>query len=247
MESKTKKIIALTAVAIAVITVIFIIPGSDDSNTMNFNGTEYTYEELTDEFGTEVVDGKTGVPLGDIILATNFADLDSDTQNETLFRIMADDGWQKNVTWGDLQTGILVEKDLMTCFPDLPGAYKVKNLASIDDVAIGPIAIIQADASWGSATETTWTELFAEIDEVNFTDNNQNMAGIELVNVFNYSGFSDLENATFTFEGADGYAKSVNYTEIQAGYLVEDDYKTYFLNLSGQYRVRNIIRIIVEY
>ena len=44
-------IIALTAVAIAVITVIFIIPGSEPG-IMNFNGTDYTFEELKTEFGT---------------------------------------------------------------------------------------------------------------------------------------------------------------------------------------------------
>ena len=75
----------------------------------------------------------------------------------------------------------------------------------------------------------------------------QDMTGLALVDVFNHTGFTDIENATFTFVGVDGYEKSVNYTEIVDGYLVEDEMKSYFLNLTGQYRVKNIIRIIVEY
>jgi len=243
---KKMTISALVAViAVMIVGVVVIMPGSGPG-TMNFNGTEYTYEELVAEFGTQELDGMTGVPLDSIIMSTDFADLNPEAQNETFFQITAEDGWQKNVSWVDIHSGILVEEDLMTYFADLPGAYKVKNVASIDDIDIGPIAIITADASWGSATETTWTELFAEIDEATFTDNNQDMTGIELVDVFEYAGFSDLGNATFTFVGVDGYEKSVNYTEVQAGYLVEEDNKTYFLNLSGQYRVKNIIRIIVE-
>ena len=242
-----KKIIALTAVAIAVITVIFIIPGSNEPDVMNFNGTDYTYEELETEFGTEVVDGATGIPLGDIILATNFADLDSDTQNETLFRVIADDGWEKHVSWTDIQSGILIEEEHMTYFPGLHSAYNVTNVASIDDIDFGPLAIINLDANWGGSTETTWTELFAEIDEVSFTDNNQNMTGLSLVDVLNYTGFTDLENATITIEGVDGYSKTVTYTDIQTGYLLEEEMKSYFLDLTGQYQIRNIFRITVQY
>lgn len=247
MDKKIMIIALVAVIAIVLVAIVLVMPDNHEPDTMNFNGTDYSYDALVTEFGTEEVDGKTGVPLDDIILSTSFADLDSDSQNETLFRLMANDGWQKNISWTDIQTGILVEEDYMTYFPDLPGAYKIKNLASIDDVAIGPIAIIEADASWGSATETTWTELFAEIDEVSFTDTNQDMTGLGLIDVFNYTGFSDLENATITIEGVDGYSKTVNYTDIQTGYLIEDGMKSYFLDLGGQYRIKNIFRITVEY
>ncbi len=239
-------IIALATVTIAVITVIFIIP-ADEPSTMNFNGTDYTYEELVAEFGTEVVYGATGIPLGDIILSTNFAGLDSDTQNETLFKVLADDGWEKHVSWTDIQTGILIEEKHMTYFPGLHSAYNVTNVVSINDVDLGPLAIINPDANWGGSTETTWTELFAEIDEVNFTEHNQDMTGLSLLDVLNYTGFTDLENATITIEGVDSYSQTVTYTDIQTGYLIEEEMKSYFLDLGGQYRIRNIFRIIVEY
>ena len=245
MDKKALIITLLLVAALMVIAAVINLP-AEETDTMNFNGTDYTYSDLESEFGTKDANGMTGVPLDKVILSTDFADLDSDSQNETLFCLIAEDGWQKNVSWSDMQTGILVETDQMAYFPDLPGAYKIKHLASIDDVDLGPVAIILADGNWNSATETTWSELFAEVDVVNFTDNDQALAGLNIVDVLHYAGFDDLENATFTFEGVDGYVKSVNYTEIQSGYLLEDGMKTDFVNLDGQYHIKNVIRITVE-
>ncbi len=247
MDKKIMIIALIAIVAIVLVAVVFVMPGSDGPDIMTFNGAEYTYEELEAEFGTEVVDGATGIPLGDIILSTHFADLDSDTQNETLFKVTADDGWEKHVSWTDIQSGILLEAEHMTYFPGLHSAYNVTNVVSIDDVDLGPLAIINPDERWSGSIETTWDELFAEIDEVSFTDNNQDMTGLSLIDVFNYTGFSDLENATITIEGVDGYSKTVTFTDIQTSYLLEEDMKSYFLDLGGQYRIRNIFRITVQY
>ncbi len=247
MDKKIMIIALIAIVALVLVAVVFVIPGSNEPSTMNFNGTDYTYEELETEFGTEVVDGATGIPLGDIILSTHFADLESDTQNETLFKVTADDGWQKHVSWTDIQSGILIEAEHMTYFPGLHSAYNVTNVVSIDDVDLGPLAIINPDERWSGSSEVTWTELFAEIDEVSFTDTNQDMTGLALIDVLNYTGFSDLENATITIEGVDGYSRTVTFTDIQTGYLLEEDMKSYFLDLGGQYRIRNIFRITVEY
>jgi len=246
-----KKVAIIGAIVVVVVVVaaigIFLMSGDRSGTAMNFNGTEYTWDELEDEFSSKTAGTYTGIALSDIMNATAFGDLDSDTQNETLFRITADDGWQKNVSWMDMQSGILVEEDCMTFLPDLPGAYKVKNVASIDDVPLGPIMILKEGGTMADNAEVTWAELSGALDEVPFTQNNQDYTGMELVDVFEYAGFADLGNATFTFEGVDGYAKSVNYTEVQSGYLVEDGYKTVFVNLPGSYKVKNIIRIAVEY
>ena len=125
---------AVVAIIVIVAAVYFVVlddvedEDGNDEGTMSFNGVDYTWEELNTEFGTKVVDGSTGISLSAIINATDFANLTSDERNETLFKIMADDGWQKNVSWTDLQTGILMEEDYKTYFPYLPGAYKVKNV-----------------------------------------------------------------------------------------------------------------------
>ena len=241
--SKIGIIAVIAVVAVVVLAMVFLLPGGDtEATTMTFNGMDYTWEELETEFGTENVDGNTGVPLGDIIEVSNFGDLPSDDQNKTLFRVMADDGWQKNVSWIDLQSGILIEEDRMTFFPDLPSAYKVSNLVSIEDIPLGPLAIIKADSSWGSSAEVTWDELFDELDEITI----QGDSGVALVDVLEYAGFTDLENATFIIEGVDGYSKSVNWTSIQTGLLIEVNHMSSFPDLTGQYKIRNIIRITVE-
>ena len=243
MDKKIGIIAVIALVAVVIIAMVFLLPGGGtEETTMTFNGVDYTWDELEAEFGTENVDGNTGIPLGDIIEASNFGDLPSDDQNKTLFRVMADDGWQKNVSWIDLQSGILIEEDRMTYFPDLPSAYKVSNLISVEDVPLGPLAIIQANSNWGASAEITWDELFDELNETTIQGN----TGVALTDVLEYAGFTDLENATFTIEGVDGYAKSVNWTSIQTGILIEDKYESSFPDLTGAYKVKNIIRITVE-
>ena len=242
-------IVAVIAVlALVVLSLVFVFndgdDGGDDETTMTFNGVDFTWSELESEFGTEVVDGNTGVPLGEIILTSSFGELESDDQNKTLFRITAEDGWQKNVSWTDLQSGILVEEDLMTYFPDLPGAYKVKNLATIEDIPLDPLAIINPNSNWGGSAEITWDELFTELNVTTF----QNADAVAFEDVLDYAGFSDLdlENATFTIVGVDGYSKDVTWTNVQNGVLILDGHKSDFTDLTGAYKVRNIIRIIVD-
>jgi hypothetical protein len=150
MSSKMALIagVVVAVVVVAAVGYVVLSGGEDESDKLAFYGSEYSWSELVDEFGTKTVGNYTGVPLSAVLNATDFGELPSDVKNETLFRITADDGWQKNVSWKDMQSGILVETDLMTYFPNLPGAYKVKNVATIDDVDIGPIAFIKSGASW---------------------------------------------------------------------------------------------------
>jgi hypothetical protein len=251
-----KKMIGVIAVVLVAVMVIaagyFVIQNKNEGGTnigdtvMTFNGSNYTWNQLEEDFGNKTVDGNVGISLSDIMNATAFGGLNFDIQNETLFSITAAD-WQKNVSWMDLQAGILMEIDFKTYFPNLPGAYKVKNVVSIDVVPLGPIMILKAGGTMSDNVEVTWSELSAELDEVSFTHNNQNYSGMELVDVFEYAGFTGLGNASFTFEGVDAYSKTVNYAEVQTGYLVVDGYKTVFENLSGGYKIKNIIRITVEY
>ncbi len=240
-------IIATVVMVIVVLAAFVFLGGEDDPETMNFNGTDFTWEQLEDEFGTRTIGANTGVSLSAIMNSTAFADLESDDQNKTLFRITADDGWTKNVSWMDLQSGILMEDDMMTFFPNLPSSFKVKNVASIDDVPLGPLMIIKVGGSMRDNSELTWAGISAALDEVTVSISGQDTQAMKMADVFALASFTGLENATFTFEGVDGYSKSVNYTEVQNGYLVEDGQKTYFVNLSGSYRVKNLVRIWVEY
>ncbi|MCK5397028.1 MAG: hypothetical protein KAJ33_02110, partial [Thermoplasmata archaeon] len=76
--SKIGIIAVIAVVAVVVLAMVFLLPGGDtEATTMTFNGMDYTWDELEAEFGTENVDGNTGVPLGDIIEASNFGDLPS--------------------------------------------------------------------------------------------------------------------------------------------------------------------------
>ena len=161
--------VVVAVVVVAAVGYVVLSGGENDNDKLTFYGSEYSWSQMVDEFGTVTVGNYTGVSLSAVLDATDFGELPSDVQNETLFQITADDGWQKNVSWRDLQSGIIVEADLMTYFPDLPGAYKVKNVVSVEYVEMGPIAIILEGASWTESAELTWDDLFEELNATSFT------------------------------------------------------------------------------
>jgi hypothetical protein len=243
-------VVAVVAiVAIVAVAAILMMPRDDDGNgdewKINFNGIEYTWDELAANFTARAVGDKTGYSLSDIMNSTDFASVPGEDQNNTMFRITADD-WTKNVSWMDLQSGIIVETDHMAYFPDLPGAFKVKNVASIDDVPLGPIMFLKVGGSMADNVELTWAEL-STLNEVTIQVSGQDTQALSLAAVLEYAGFTGLENATVTIEGVDGYSKDVNWTLVQDGYLIEDGMKSYFEGQPGSFRVRNVIRVWVEY
>lgn len=238
-------IIAIVVVVAMVVVAFFMFGGDSADDAMTINGQATTWDDIS-ELEMKTVNGNEGVSLSAILNETDFADLPDDDKEIALFTIIAEDGWQKNVSWLDMQTGILQEEDMMTNFPDLLGAYKIKNVVSIEKVELGALAIIKADASWSSSAELTWTGMFDELDTVNFTAG-QDYEGTRIERVLEYAGFTDLTNSTLiTIVGADGYSKTVNWTSVQNGYLVEEHHMSAFPDLSNKFKVRNIIRIVVE-
>lgn len=47
------------------------------------------------------------------------------------YNIIGDDGYQKTVSWKNMQSGLLTQ-DKMVVFPDLPRAFRVKNVVEIE-------------------------------------------------------------------------------------------------------------------
>lgn len=238
-------------VAVVLLAAIMMLPddeGDGNEKKIIFNGVDYTWKQLEANFTARTIGDKTGIPLGDIMNSTAFASVNSDEQNNTLFRITAEDGWTKNVSWTDIQSGIIIQTDSMTYFPNLPGSFKVKNVASIDDVPLGPIMFIKVGGSMADNAERTWTGLSDAMSEVTVQISGQDVEAMRLLEVLGNAGFNEgLENATITIEGVDGYSKEVNWTMALDGYLVEDGMKSYFEGQPGSYRIRNVIRVWVEY
>ncbi len=241
--------IALAVVIVIIVGIVYVVipdgEGDGSEGGMEFNGQDFSWEELSEDLETKTVDGKEGLGLSDILNKTSFGDELDDDKNETLFTIMAEDGWQKNVSWVDMMRGILLEEDSMTHFPHLTSAYKVKYVVSINKIDLGPLALVDPSGSWDSSVELTWDGLFEDLTATSFTSGADTYDGINLTAVLEHAGFTDLANHTYTITGVDGYSKDVNWTSVQNGYLVLDNNMSVFPDLTNKYKIRNIIRIEV--
>ncbi len=248
MDKKIGIVIGVVAVIVVIGIVVYpLLPDAGQTGGgMTFNGADYTWNELNETFESKTVDGNTGISLSAILNATEFANLTEKEKNETLFSVVASDGWTKYVSWSDLRQGILLEANTTAYFPHLPNAYKVKNLDIIDDVPLGQLAIIMAGEPWSASAELTWDEVFDGLATENFTHNADNYTGVNMTAVLEYADFSDLTNYTYTIEGVDGYSMTVTWADVQNGYLVLDQYKSVFPHLDNSFKVRNIIRIYME-
>ncbi len=249
--------IALVVVAVIIIGILYaVLPDGeaiDTGDAMEFDGHEYTWDELAEDLETKTVDGKEGLALSDILNLTAFGNELDDDKNETLFTIIAEDGWQKNVSWMDMMQGILLEEDTASYFPHLPKAYGIRDVESIEKIELGALVVMDMDpdASFkGSSIEFTWDGIFEELDIVQFTKDGVSYEGVELADVLEHAGFTDLANRTYTITGVDGYSKIVDWDSIQNGYLVLDEFKSFFPDLPddqiNKFKVRNVIRIEVN-
>ncbi len=241
--------IALAVVVVIIIGIVYVVIPDGDTidtgDTVEFDGQDYSWDDLAEDLETKTVDGKEGLALSDILNLTAFGDELDDDKNETLFTIIAEDGWQKNVSWNDMMQGILLEENTATYFPHLPGAYKIRDIASINEIDLGALAIVDPNGSWSSSVELTWDGIFNDLNTTQFTSGDITYDGVELVEVLEYAGFTDLANKTYKITAVDGYQKDVGWIDIQNGYLILEDNMSVFPDLTSKYSIKNIIRIEV--
>jgi len=137
MEAKRlNMILGILAVAILVSScAVFAytqIPKGDTTKVV-VNGTDYTRNDIITYFGSvDFVANEQefeGVRLSDIILDTGLA-----SPSGYQYKISASDGYQKDVTWEDMQNGFLVEDEFKTVFPELTKSFWVTDVISIEVV-----------------------------------------------------------------------------------------------------------------
>ncbi|MDD4308231.1 MAG: hypothetical protein PHU53_05430 [Thermoplasmata archaeon] len=257
--SKMIAVIAVVVVAVIVAAAVgyYVLQGEDEQTelTVSFNGSEYTYDEMLEEFGTMTVDDTEGISLSAIVNDTGVENPETKT-----FVLKADD-YAMAVNWTLLQSGILtlvedVDEDsgnetayLMTLFPGMPGAYKVKYLTDIETAELSPIVC--------NGLEFYLDYMPRKVNEKTVTYNDTySPTGWSLSDIVNYTDLADPETHNYTIVGYDAadeepwYNKTVTWDGMLGGVLVEEDVRTAFdesteFARSG-YRVRNVIEIIVE-
>lgn len=257
-------LIAVLVVAVVAVAAVgyFVMSGSDggedpaDTLTASINGSDYTYAEMTEEFGTKTVDGKVGVPLSAIVNDTSLAN-----PGTYAYVLKASDDYAMAVNWTVLQSGIVtlveeVDEDtgnetsyLMTVFPDLPSAYKVKNFATIENKVMSPIVC--------NGLEYYLDYMPKRVSEKTITFNDTYQpTGWSLSDMVNYTGLANPQSHNYTIVGYDAtddepwYNKTVTWDGMMGGIIVEQDVRSAFDNSTdfarNSYRVRNVVEIIVE-
>ena len=109
-----------------------LIPQGDASLVV-VNEVDYSWDaiftdfEMTDFIASE--EKYQGVLVSSILLDTGLENPESHT-----YRFTGLDGYQKDVTWQDVQNGYLVEDEHKVVFPNQTRSFWVKDLASIEVV-----------------------------------------------------------------------------------------------------------------
>jgi len=202
------------------------------------DGKVYDLEKLFDTFSTRTIMGSneveyTGIPLSDLINDTGLV-----SQENHQYRIIAGDGYAKNVTWVDLYHGVLVEKDTMTAFTHLPGKYRVREVVEIKKVNTNTITV----NDW----LYTWDQPFDKLDEVTMEDNESTThTGVRLSDLVNDTGLDGPETYAYNISAADGYYKEVSWENMTEGLLAKDGRRSVFPELEKKYWVSDIIEIEV--
>ncbi len=99
----------------------------EDTDTIEVNGNEYTWDEIFQDHKTIELGDHEGVMLSDLINDTGLEDPEGHE-----YKIIAADGYVKTVSWDDMMNGIIVKETKMTYFPDLPKQFYVKDVVKIE-------------------------------------------------------------------------------------------------------------------
>lgn len=243
------KVIGLTVIAIVVVigisAIIYavMVGESMEGNKVIIGDSEMCWTEMTETYGTTTVDDKEGVPLGAMAAGQNM------TNVSMHYVLKADDGYAMAVNWTTLQTGILIkeegdnddgetEKYFMTYFPNLPGAYRVRYLESIEAEDLTPIKCNGLEYHTEYMAKRVGEKTIMHNETVTFT-------GYSLSDMVNYTGLEGAENHTYEIIASDGYSKEVNWTAMMSGIVVDGDTMSYFPGLEKKYWVKDIIEIRV--
>jgi hypothetical protein len=124
----TLGIIAIIVLAGSFSVLMYNELSEEDTDTITVNDTEYTWDELFEDFEMTTLDENDGILLNEIVEDTG---LEAPETHE--YVIKAADGYQKTVTWDDMQNGI-VKENKETYFSELPKQFFVQDVVEIEIV-----------------------------------------------------------------------------------------------------------------
>jgi len=117
--------LAIIILLVGVGSSIFVNSQKNDSTSITINNEEYTVSQISEMVEEKSIEAESGFPLDQLIIEIGIA---SPETHE--YTIIGSDGYQKTVTWENMQAGIL-SKARESIFPDLPKAFRIKEIVEI--------------------------------------------------------------------------------------------------------------------
>ena len=96
-----------------------------------------------------------------------------------------------------------------------------------------------------NGTEYTRNDVFTYFGAVSFEANDESYEGVRLSDIIIESGLPNAASHDFRISASDGYQKDVSWDDMVDGYLVEEEFKTVFPELTRSFWVRDVISIEV--
>lgn len=120
--------IALIVLVIAGISSVYVYATQTNTDVIKINGQSYTIDQLFYLTKPRAFPSlnSSGIALDDLIIKTGVS---CPACHDYTFT--AKDGYQKTVTWENMKNGLLT-KEGKTVFSDLPKAFRIKDVVSIE-------------------------------------------------------------------------------------------------------------------
>jgi hypothetical protein len=119
-------IFALLILLIGSISSIYVYATQATTNTLLVNGQHYTIDQLFILTKPRIVNNSTGIALDDLMLKTGVSE-----PEQHRYTLKGSDGYEKTATWENMKNGLLT-KECESIFSDLPKAFHVKDIVTIE-------------------------------------------------------------------------------------------------------------------
>jgi len=121
-------LLALCILFIASSSSLYVYATQSTTATLLINGQPYTINQLFALTEPRALNDSqyTGIALDDLMVKTGISH-----REQHLYTLKGADGYEKTVTWENMKNGLLTA-DRESVFSDLPKAFRVKDIVSIE-------------------------------------------------------------------------------------------------------------------
>jgi len=121
-------IFALLILLIGSVSSVYVYAIQTTTDTLEVNGKNYTIDQLFSFVQVRTLNESqyTGIALDDLMLKTGVVQ-----PEEYKYILKGSDGYEKTVTWENMKNGLLT-KERESIFSDLPKAFHVKDITTIE-------------------------------------------------------------------------------------------------------------------